>query len=296
MTFKPLLLLLIPLFFASCDNDPRHIDTTNLPTHNPTVFAQGRYCIDYLKFECLPESRDSKILKGNEPLADGKFPFYEYDEKRYNNLVRINEMEDKERKEKMEHYVLTEADYEWMDKVVIKQWYKEMEAKMEEQYLGFWGDTPRSVRHRWMRLCVAKAMKYGYGLKKKRTEISENPYKYTEEILLDKNGKPYCVSSTIRENQQFIELCGRIGLNFDREPKWQYIVDFIKHPESVSIGHAGAAVEYIDFTVYGKDIFYGDPITDWSMRDALRYLPYPNRPVNRQDDQREGMDVVRAVK
>lgn len=182
----------------------------------------------------------------------------------------------------MEHYVLTEADYVWMDKVTVKQWYKEMEAKMEEQYPGFWGDTPRAVRHRWMRLCVAKAMKYGYGLKKKRTEISENPYRYKDEILLDKSGKPYCVSSTIREAQQFIELCGRIGLNFDRDPKWQYIVDFIKLPDSVSIGYAGAAVEYIDFTIYQKDMSHGYPITDWTMRDALAHLPYPDRPVRAQ--------------
>ena len=297
MTFKLLLLLFIPLFFASCDNDPRHIDTKNLPTHNKKVFDEGRYCSDYLKFECIPDSHDPKILKGNEPLADGKFPFYDWDEKKFRTYALITGYEDPKKGEKVEHYVLTKADYKWMDKVVIKQWYKEMEAKMEEQYPGFWGDTPRIVRHRWMRLCVAKAMKYGYGLKKKRTEISQNPYRYIDEILLDENGKPYCVSSTIRENQQWIELCGRIGLNFDREPKWKYIVDFIKHPDSVSMGHAGEAVTYIDFTVYHKDMVAGAdyPITDWVMRTSLSHLPYPNRPVPRQDDQREGIDVVRAV-
>jgi hypothetical protein len=305
MTFKPLLLLLIPLFFASCDNDPRHIDTKNLPTHNKKVFDEGRYCSDYLKFECIPDSHDPKILKGNEPLADGKFAFYDWDEKRFNNLERINNMEDKERKEKMEHYVLTTEDYTWMAKVDLKSWYKEMEATMEEQYPGFWGDTPRTVRHRWMRLCVAKGNKYGYGLQTERVNDKGKVLKFNPEnpderddypitrLVLEKNGKPKVIEGAVSEMQQWIELCGRIGLNFDRDPKWKYILDFVKiNKDGAS---AGAAAEYIDFTVYGKDIFYGDPITDWSMQEALSYLPYPNRPLNRQADQREGIDVVRAV-
>jgi hypothetical protein len=276
-----ILLLLISLFFASCDNDPRHIDTTNLPTHSPIVFAQGRYCTDYLKFECLPESRDPKILKGNEPLEDAKFVFYDWDEKKYNNLKRINNMEDKERKEKMEHYVLTEVDYVWMDKVTVKQWYKEMEVKMEEQYPGFWGDTPRTVKHRWMRLCVAKGNKYGYGLKHKVT-FDKDGLILTNELVMDEKGNPIVVEGE-REMQQWIELCGRIGLNFDRDPKWQYIVDFIKLPESVSMAYAGEAVEYIDFTVYGKNVsISGNPMTDWWLKDSLAYLPYPDRPVRAQ--------------
>ena len=284
MRFKPLWLVFIPLLFASCAaKDKRHIDTSNLPTHNKAVFDEGRYCSDYLKFECIPDSRDPNILKGNEPLADVKFPFYEYDEKKYNNLVRINDMEDKERKAKMEHYVLTKEDYVWMDQVRISQWYKEMEATMEKQYPGFWGETPRPVRHRWMRLCVAKGMKYGYGLRKKRTEISENPYVYTEEILLDKNGKPFTDSNGVRSLQQFIELCARIGLNFDRDPKWQYIVDFIKiNKDGAS---AGTACDYIDFTVYNKDeSAFGYTFTDWSLKDAIGRLPYPSRSIPRLND------------
>jgi hypothetical protein len=280
------LILFIPFIFASCDNDPRHIDTTNLPTHNPAIFAQGRYCTDYLKFECLPENRDPSILKGNEPLADGKFAFYDWDEKRFNNLERINNMEDKERKEKMEHYVLTKADYEWMDKVTVKQWYKEMEETMEEQYPGFWGDTPRIVRHRWMRLCVAKGNMYGYGLQHNVT-FDQDGNILKDELVLDKNGKPKVMEGQ-REMQQWIELCGRIGLNFDRDPKWQYIVDFIKHPDSVSMGHAGEAVTYIDFTVFNKDTTpRGDRITDWMMRTSLSHLPYPNRTVPKLNDPSE---------
>jgi len=260
------LILFIPFIFASCDSDPRHIDTTNLPTHNPAVFAEGRYCTDYLKFECLPESRDPSILKGSEPLADGKFPFYEYDQKRFNDVVeKIGFMDDNERKIAMEKYKLTQSDYEWMEQVRLKQWYKEMEATMEKQYPGFWGDTSKPVRHRWMRLCVAKGNKYGYG------------------VVTDGNGNAEAYNGPDPSMQQWLELCGRIGLNFDRDPKWKYIVDFIKINKDGAC--PGTACDYIDFTVFSKDeSAFGYKFTDWSLKDALRYLPYPNRPVPRLND------------
>jgi hypothetical protein len=297
MIFKPLLILLIPLLFTACDKR-----TDTLPTHNKAVFAQGRYCTDYLKFECLPESRDPTILKGNEPLADGKFNFYDWDEKRFKNLERINNMEDKERKEKMEHYVLTPEDYKWMANVSLKQWYKEMETTMEDHYPEFWGDTPRSVRHRWMRLCIAKGNKYGYGIiservndkgevydDSKRGTFNKNYESYEladfpiERPILDKDGKIQVGEGVDPSMQQWIELCGRIGLNFDRDPKWKYILDFVKL--NTVEASAGEAVTYIDFTIYGKDYDeQGNQYTDWYLQDALRYLPYPNRPVPKLND------------
>lgn len=296
MSIKPFLLLLIPLLFVSCSaKDTRHIDTTNLPTHNKAVFNEGRYCSDYLKFECLPESKDALIVNGNEPLADGKFPFYDWDEKKYNNLVRINNMEDKERNAKMEHYVLTSADYEWMANVRLSQWYKEMEATMEKQYPEFWGETPREVRHRWMRLCVAKGNKYGYGLQTERVNEKGEILKFDpakpwemknypiERLALDKDGKPKVIKGEVREMQSWIELCGRIGLNFDRDPKWKYILDFVKINKDGA--DTGTACDYIDFTIFGKDdSAYGYKFTTWSLGDALRHLPYPNRPVPRLND------------
>ncbi len=292
-----LTLIVSCLMLMGCDKK-----TEELPSHNPAVFAQGRYCTNYLKFECLPESRDPTILNGNEPLEEGRI-FYEYDEKKFRTYALITGYEDPKKGEKVANYVLTPEDYKWMAKVVLKQWYKEMEAKMEEQYPGFWGETPRSVRHRWMRLCVAKGNKYGYGLEEEW--FNEKGEKYDEErglkdpshdvldfpikkVVLDENGKPKVAEGAIREMQQWIELCGRIGLNFDRDPKWQYIVDFIKHPDSVSMGHAGEAVNYIDFTVYEKDYSRtGNRFTDWYLQDALHHLPYPNRPVPRLNNPSE---------
>ncbi|MBV5348245.1 hypothetical protein JZU61_01025, partial [bacterium] len=100
------------------------------------------------------------------------------------------------------------------------------------------------------------------------------------------NGKPKVAEGAIREMQQWIELCGRIGLNFDRDPKWKYIVDFVKINEDGAC--AGTACDYIDFTVFGKDeSAFGYKFTDWSLKDALHYLPYPNRPVPRLNDPSE---------
>ncbi len=250
------LILLIPFIFASCsDNNPRHIDTTDLPTHNPAVFAEGRYCTDYLRFECLPESRDLSWQKNIDEKAE--WGLTDEEAKHEKELTqKYDELE-----KKMGNYTVTKADDAFFKRIEFKSFLTEMEEEMEKHYPGFWGSTPKKVRYRWMRLCVAKANKYGYGIPTENEDGSVSP-------------------ANIRETGQFIELCGRIGLYFDSDPKWQYIVDFIKQPNTTFEGYAGEAALYIDFTVYGKDYTqYGDKITKWLMQTSLRHLPYPNRPV-----------------
>lgn len=248
--FKPLILLFFPFIFASCA--PKQLDVSALPTHNPAVFAKGLYCTDYLKFACLPESRDKELFDMSKPYVYEDGILYE-DEVLYvtsqeaTQMNQANKISEETRKT-MPSYKMSPADSQLFRRVEFKEFMNEMEAEMEKQYPGFWGETPRKVRHRWMRLCMAKAVKYGYN------------------------------TSNIRERAQFIELCGRIGLYFDRDPKWQYIVDYIKLPESPTMGYAGEAVRYIDFTVYGKDYDGATRLTDWSLR-ALQHLPKPNRPV-----------------
>jgi hypothetical protein len=229
------------------------INIDELPTHNHAVFAKGRYCTDYLKFECLPESRDENWQRDiNESLEN---PITSDDHEQEHQLNLKNEKIE----EKMGHYTISKADDAIFKRIEFKSFLTEMEEDMEKHYPGFWGDTPKPVRYRWMRLCVAKANKYGYGLDEKDTDGTIIP-------------------ANIRETGQFIELCGRIGLYFDSDPKWQYIVDFIKINKDGAC--AGSACDYIDFTIYGKDKdSAGNKYTDWYLQEALRYLPYPNRTV-----------------
>jgi len=82
-----------------------------------------------------------------------------------------------------------------------------------------------------------------------------------------------------------VELCARIGLDFDKDPKWKTIVEFITHdPKNIGT-NMGVACDYIDWTVFGKPHGYSGPITDWSMRRAMGYLPAPKKPYPKLNDQ-----------
>lgn len=276
--FQWLGVALLALSSAACSKTSDQIDTTNLPTHNRAAFDQGRFCHEE-KFACLPESRDPEWKK-TEPLVDGR-EFFEFDQAQYDRLEKINMMTDAERKAAMENYVLTQEDFDWMRQVNIKKFYIDKELELEKRYPGFWGDTPRAARHRWMRMAAAKSRKYGYGIVT-TYDIGKDGGIVNEKPVLDKDGKPTFTDHNDGDAHQFIELCARIGLNFDSDPKWQYIVDFISKPESADRGHAGMAALYIDFTVFGKNVDYtGTVFTDWSLKDALGTgrLPKPNRPL-----------------
>ena len=84
-----------------------------------------------------------------------------------------------------------------------------------------------------------------------------------------------------------VELCARIGLDFDKDPKWDAIVKFItSDPKNIGT-HIGVACDYIDWTIFGKRKGYGGtPITDWSMRRAIGKLPYPKKPYPKLNAQR----------
>jgi len=84
-----------------------------------------------------------------------------------------------------------------------------------------------------------------------------------------------------KQNQPMVELCARIGLDFDKDPKWDYIVKFIEKKRVNVV----LASRYIDYTVFNKSIDRtGDRITDWSMRGAHPGLPYPKKPYPKLND------------
>ena len=149
----------------------------------------------------------------------------------------------------MDPYVISSKDKAFLDEVELKNYLEDREKSLEKEFPGFWRDVPKPVRYRWLRRAISKAKKYGY----------EGEMTYSISI---------------------IDICARIGLDFDLNPKWKAITKFISHPDKGNRSYDTMAVEYIDFTIFNKDIDnMGNKITSWSMQTALRYLPYPERPV-----------------
>ncbi len=117
-----------------------------------------------------------------------------------------------------------------------------MEQDLEKEFPGFWRDVPLEVRFRWIQRAMNKAKKLGI---------------------------------TSKKPGGIVELCARIGLDFDKDPKWDYITKFIKEDPK---NHVVYAINYIDWTIFGKtESAFGYKITDWSMRRAIGKLPDPKK-------------------
>ena len=145
--------------------------------------------------------------------------------------------------------LITDLDKDFFEKINKRKFLESMEKRLEKEFPGFWREVPKKVRYRWIRRAMNKAKKFGYD-----PEL----------------------------NRPIVELCARIGLDFDLDPKWEYITKFIARKRI----YIGMAVRYIDFTLFNKDKDYGGTrITDWSLQGALRYLPNPERPVPGLHDQ-----------
>ncbi len=216
-------------------------------------FSEGRPCSD-VTFMCLPESQDKSWQ--NKPLDDGLdiFELNTRNIQKYDNIV-------KEWHKKYDAYhtkphpkgekkpmLISSLDRDFFDKVDERRFLEEMEQDLEKEFPGFWRDVKKPVRYRWIRRAMNKAKKFGYDPK---------------------------------QNNMMVELCARIGLDFDLDPKWKYITEFIVIKER----YIGMACDYIDFTVFNKDKDYaGQAINNWSLRTALGYLPYPKRPIPKLND------------
>jgi len=247
----------VVLLLSGCNaNDaPKHTtQKTQTKTQERYVdfnrFKEGRPCAE-VKFMCLPESQDKSWQ--SIPLKDGLDMFElspEVMAKRKAIIQRWRDEEDgKVKEQSVKLAAISEAFY---DRVEAKQFLVKMEKDLEKEFPGFWRDVPKKVRYRWIRRAMSKAKKLGYN-----------------------ESKPNGI----------IEICARIGLDFDLDSKWEKITKFLILPNGTNHGYDIIASRYIDFTVFNKNIdAYGRPINDWSLRTAFRYLPKPKRPIPKLND------------
>ncbi len=234
-------LLMALLLLSGCQSKPKetYVDFKG--------WAQGRVC-DKLLWKCLPESNDTK--RWQKPLKNGLDSFElttEVLQKQRAIVQRWRDEEDgKVKEQSMRLSQLSEGFY---DRVEAKKFLKEMEQDLEKEFPGFWRDTPKKVRYRWIQRAINKAKRFGI---------------------------------TSKAPGDMVELCARIGLDFDKDPKWDYIVKFIEEDPR---NHVVYAVDYIDWTVFDKEYNNaGTKITDWSMGRAIGKLPYPKKPYPRLND------------
>jgi len=244
-------LLLLP-FLNACGDKPKNYADFSYYV-DKAAFAQGRPCPAVL-FNCLPESQD-KGWQDQKKNKDNAIDFFELtpDVKMQFKTTRGKWNRIYEEKS-MDPYVIDEEDEAWMDEFERKHFLDEMEQQLAKEFPEFWRDVPHPVRYRWLRRAISKANKYDY------------------------NGEQ-------TDAIQIIELCARIGLDFDLDPKWEAITQFVRMPDGPLLGYGGEAVKYIDFTVFENNISAGGTrFTDWSLREALQFLPYPKRKVPSLND------------
>jgi len=259
-----LFLLLTLLFFTnSCQSKEEKDEAKKQAAYvDFTQFKKGRPCAE-VKFMCLPESTDKnwQSVSTKDHIEDLELTAKV--ETKYKNIVKQwhkdydayhSKTHPKGEKKPM---LITSLDKDFFDKVDARRFLEEMEQDLEKEFPRFWRDVPKKVRYRWIRRAMSKADKYGY------------------------NGG----GKNIRAKSEIIELCARIGLDFDINPKWKAITHFISLPQGPSQSYAWEACHYIDFTIFDKNHDdRGNRYTDWYFRDVLTYLPKPKRPIPKLND------------
>ena len=243
-------LILSILLFAGCESKTGH-ETPQTEKEDPYVdfkrWSEGRVC-DKLLWKCLPESNDT--ARWQKPLENGLDSFELTPDVMQRRKEIIQRWRDEEDGKVEEQDVKTAAlSEEFYDRVEAKRFLVKMEKRLEKEFPGFWRNVPKKVRYRWIQRAMNKAKKFG-----------DDP----------------------KQNNLMVELCARIGLDFDKDPKWDFITEFIKEdPEN----HLSYAVDYIDYTIFNKTHDWtGTRITDWSMRRAIGRLPAPKKPYPKLND------------
>ncbi|WP_457593081.1 hypothetical protein [Hydrogenimonas sp.] len=251
-----LLSVIIFLLFTGCDTNDEHVhphtvydrivaDKKNYVDFDR--FKEGRPCGE-VKFMCLPESRDKSWQ--SVPTKDRIEDFEltpEVMRKRQAIVQRWRDEEDGKVKE--QGMKLSQISEEFYDRVEERKFLEEMEQDLEKEFPGFWRGVPKKVRYRWIRRAMNKAKVFGYDPKK---------------------------------NNAIVELCARIGLDFNKDPKWEYITRFIRKKER----YIRLSIHYIDYTIFNKAYYApGQLYTDWHFREAFPDLPKPKRPLPKLHEQ-----------
>jgi hypothetical protein len=255
--------ILLLFMVIGCDTSDEHLRYSTIADQMRTTqkqyvdferFKEGRPCAE-VKFMCLPESQDKswQSVPTKDHIED--LELTPKVEKRFKKIVkdwndRYDAYHSKPHpKGEKEPMLITSLDKDFFEKVEARRFLEEMEQDLANEFPGFWKEVPKKVRYRWIRRAMNKAKKFGIKSKGPGT---------------------------------IIELCARIGLDFDKDPKWDYITNFIKNDPK---NHPVYALDYIDWTVFGKTHnLMGIRITDWSMRRAHPGLPYPKKPYPRLND------------
>jgi hypothetical protein len=198
---------------------------------------------------CLPESQDKswQSVPTKDHIED--LELTPKVEKRFKKIVkdwndRYDAYHSKPHpKGEKEPMLITSLDKDFFDKVDARRFLEEMEQDLAKEFPGFWKEVPKKVRYRWIRRAMSKAKKF---------EVKSNT------------------------PGAMVELCARIGLDFDKDPKWDYITKFIAKDSNNNIMEA---INYIDWTIFEKThALTGTRITDWLMRRAHPGLPRPKKP------------------
>jgi len=234
----------------------KHIDYYESRYVDPEEWAQGRVC-DKLLWKCLPESNDTK--RWQTPLKNGLDSF-ELTEEVLEKSKRIGEAwaarydayhSKKHPKGEKEPMLISHLNKQFFEDVEAKRFLIKMEQRLAKEFPGFWRDVDLEVRFRWIQRAMNKAKRFG--------------------------GDP-------KLNNEMVELCARIGLDFDKDPKWGAITKFINEDIENNIS---PAINYIDWTIFGKTYARtGTRITDWLMRPTIGKLPYPKKPYPKLNAQR----------
>jgi hypothetical protein len=185
-----------------------------------------------IKFECLPEMADPSwqdISQNNGQVES--LVINNVVNQKAEKLKYIISLTEQERSQAGITYVPTKKDYDFLHQLSTRDAIIEYEKDIAKLLPGYWGDTPKPIRYRWLRMAIVKAKKYA--------NDDNGPYPWV-----------------------MIRLCVRIGLRFDMDPKWEPIREYIQSGSHSDYGeNISEIIDYIDYSIFDrKTSEFGDQI------------------------------------